>query len=271
LAGAAVYKVETSGCDLDGIGSGFAVDEHHIVTNRHVVETDTAPTLRTCAGESFSGRVIGWYEDPDIAVIEVDRYLPTFLEWADTASLAVGQQLTALGYPLPAHDFSVNPGVIASFIEEESRRTAIGSDANLDYGNSGGPSLTEIGAVAGVVTWMDLNPEGFQFVPVVVTHDELDEPLTRIISNPEVPTVDCGSLTEALPEIPSPIPPPTEPLPPTEPDPPDYPYPEPPFYTVFLDSLRTNSNSYADAWDSAYRQAETYQVLTDVLLSDDFG
>lgn len=43
--GPAVYRVEASGCEAVSIGTAFAVDEHHLVTNQHVVAIDTTPQL----------------------------------------------------------------------------------------------------------------------------------------------------------------------------------------------------------------------------------
>jgi S1-C subfamily serine protease len=273
--GDAVFKIETSGCGYDGIGSGFAIDEHHIVTARHVVQIDTTPTLWTRHGESMDGRVIGWREAPDVAVIEVDRTLPTVLPWVDTDRLTVGQQLISLGYPLPQHDFSVIPGVIMSFVEEGGHRTGIRSDADLDSGNSGGPSLTDNAAVAGVVTFMDINPDGFQRVPVVVPYEALAEAVDSIVGNPLDPVVECDDLIEPLPAVSATsgtvAPNPTQPNPPTTQIEPVAVFPVPPFYAVFLKSMKTHEYSRGDALRFADQFALQFGVITNILLSDDYG
>ena len=274
--GDSVYKIKGTGCDTGVIGSGFAIDEDHIVTNRHVVAIDTTPMIETRDGERFPGRVIGWREDPDIAVIAVDRNLAEPLEWADTVDLTEGERMVALGYPMPDNDFSVTPGHIVSFISERGQHTAIRSDAALDYGNSGGPSLTPEGEVAGVVTYMDLNWEGFQFVPVVVTADEVRETVDWIIDNPAHPAVDCSAVPS--PEEPAPVPtPPVVAAPPTTaaPTPPSYYYPADSFYTVILASIKASSASYQDAMNQAAQLAvdygfTDYGLVPGVLRSDDF-
>lgn len=261
--GDAVFKIETTGCGFTGVGSGFAIDEHHIVTNRHVVDIDATPSIQTRDGQRFTGRVIGWRETPDVAVIEVDRDLTSWLSWTETSSLAEGQRLVSLGYPLPDHDFSVTPGVIVSFITEGSHRSGIRSDAQLDRGNSGGPSLISDGRVAGVVTQMDLNLDGFQFVPIIMTVDEVAETIEWIMDHPSLPRVDCDDAISAYP--PSGIP-----SPPTSSSP-SYEHPVPPFYTVILASMKTTNASYADAWDRAQELAGSTGLETGVLLSDDFS
>ncbi|MCZ7531745.1 MAG: trypsin-like peptidase domain-containing protein [Acidimicrobiia bacterium] len=63
----------------------------------------------------MSARVVGWDEETDVAVLEVDDELPVALGWADTEALAEGQRIVSLGYPAPATDFSATTGGIVSF------------------------------------------------------------------------------------------------------------------------------------------------------------
>lgn len=261
--GDAVFKIETTGCGYTGTGSGFAIDEHHIVTNRHVVDTDATPSINTRTGDRFTGRVIGWEDQPDIAVIEVDRSLTKWMDWTSADTLVEGQNLVSLGYPLPDHDFTVTPGVILSFVTQGYHRVAIRSDAQLDRGNSGGPSLVGDGRVAGVVTEMDLNQDGFQYVPIIMTTDEVLETVESILRHPTTPVVDCDSLDSGTP--------PGFPGAPSVPDLPGYDYPEPPFYTVILASMSTSSATPQDAVDRANELSWQYGIETGVLYSNDFG
>jgi hypothetical protein len=170
--GDAVWRVEATGCGGFGTGTAFAVDERTLVTNGHVVHTDMAPRLVARDGvTSIAGRVIGWSAEPDVAVIEVDEDLDTILTWEPTDRLEEGQQLVALGYPVPGTDFTVTRADILSFQTGGGHREAIRTSGALDKGNSGGPVLTLQGKVAGVVTRMT---EGaFQLVPLSFTHDHL--------------------------------------------------------------------------------------------------
>jgi serine protease Do len=132
-----------------------------------------APRLVSRNGnEVLEGRVLGWSVRPDVAVIEVDRDLDTRLDWEPASELEEGQQLVALGYPVPATDFTVTRAHILSFQMSGGQREAIRTDGALDYGNSGGPVLTTRGKVAGVVTEMAVSP-GFQTVPLAYTYDRL--------------------------------------------------------------------------------------------------
>jgi S1-C subfamily serine protease len=190
--GDAVFRVETLGCGLEGVGSAFAISDHQLITNWHVVVNDVTPILRSRDGIPITGRVIGWSEDPDIAVIETATELDVQVEWEDTSELAEGEQLASLGYPLPDHEFSVIPGSILSFVREGTRRMAVRTDANVDRGSSGGPALTPDGTVAGVVTQIDLNLDGFQYVPMIVTYDALADTVDDIVTSRQIPGADCA-------------------------------------------------------------------------------
>lgn len=261
--GDAVFRIETTGCNYEGVGSGFAIDSNHIVTNRHVVSIDATPSINTRDGSRFTGRVIGWEERPDIAVVEVDRDLTKWLDWTNADSLTEGQHLVSLGYPLPDHDFSATPGAIVSFVTEGTHRSGIRSDAPLDRGNSGGPSLISDGRIAGIVTEMDLNLDGFQFVPIIATTDEVAETIEWILAHPSRPVVNCDEIDSGnepyVPEIP---PAPARPA---------YDHPEPPFYTVIFGSMSVASATYEEAWDRAYELERQYGFGTSVLLSNDFS
>jgi S1-C subfamily serine protease len=259
--GDAVFKIETVGCGVEATGSGFAIDSRHIVTNRHVVDIDTTPTVYSREGQRYTGRVIGWEEDPDIAVIQVDTDLPIVLAWADSNLLTEGERTVSFGYPLPDHDFSVTPGAVISFEMDGVRRAGIRSDAQLDRGNSGGPSLISNGTVAGVVTQMDLNLDGFQFVPIILPSNDVSETAEWIINHPSRPAADCASVNDDYYAAP--------PFPDGEPSVgPEW---STPFYTVILASLQTDRASFEDAEARARDLADAHGFDTYVLHSDEFA
>jgi S1-C subfamily serine protease len=251
--GNAVFKITTDGCDLVGTGSGFAVDANHIVTNRHVVDNDTTPKIVGRDGSVYDGSVVGWRENPDMAVIWVEGELDTYLEWADSDELSEGERTVSLGYPLPDHDFSVAPGVVLSFDDERGHREAIRSDAQLDRGNSGGPMLLTDGRVAGVVTAMDLNLSGFQFVPIVIPSNDIVEKVEWILEHPSRPTVDCDEVLreyeEALPATTTTTVAPAPPPPATAPE---------SFYSVIMASPQQRNASFDDAMATAQQLADKF-------------
>lgn len=199
--GDAVLRVEVQGCETEGSGSGFAISPRHVVTNHHVAVIDTEPTLVARDGTTIEGRVVGMVQEPDVALIVVDEDLPTYLAWADPGTLAEGQPLVAMGYPLPATDFTVTSLAIASFEDTDGRRTGIRADGNIDRGNSGGPSLTTEGQVAGINTAVNINAGGasngvfgggLQVVPLVQTHAAVQAELDAFMASTETVEPDCS-------------------------------------------------------------------------------
>jgi hypothetical protein len=201
--GPAVWKVETSGCGMDASGSAFAIDESTLITNWHVVVTDPTPTLVHRDGTTrLEGTVIGWSDQPDVAVITLDEPVDDWMSFTDASELAEGQTLVGLGYPAPATDFTVTASSILSFQTDGEVRQAIRADGLLDKGNSGGPLLTSDGQVAGVVTELSDNSTGVQLVPLAYTYDHLRATIDRIVDEPAEVEADCGAagLRPELPE-----------------------------------------------------------------------
>lgn len=199
--GSSVYRVEADGCGYTSTGSGWVLDDQHVVTNRHVVLSDPQPDLVGRDGAQLAGTVVGWAESPDIAVIRVDDGdLNPPLQWAPAAELNEGQQLVSIGYPAPAGDFSVIATSIISFQTLDSARQAIRADGALDRGNSGGPALTRDGRVAGVVTEMAQNPDGLQLVPLIYTADAVQATVDGILAQPGEVEATCDTSREVVPD-----------------------------------------------------------------------
>lgn len=257
--GDAVYRIEVSGCSGAGSGTGFAIDEHHIVTNQHVVDEDIEPTIVHRDGTRFQGRVIGWQFNPDVAVIEVSANLRTTLDWAATSTLTVGDKVLGLGYPVPGTDFSAIPGTIISFDSPQGIRRAIRTDANWDRGNSGGPALTEKGEVAGVVTELVTSDgtQQLQNVALAFTPALLEGPVKDIIAQPTDLAPSCVGADPGQ----------------FEPDYvggfDDYPDPYNPFWTAILMSVDYYTEDPYTAFDRAY-EVLGLGLPADVLVSDDF-
>jgi hypothetical protein len=148
-------------------------------------------------GTAYSGHVTGWTEDPDVAVIRIESGLDTYLEWGNSDELSEGERMVCLGYPLPDHDFSVAPGVVVSFETQQGHRASIRSNAQLDVGSGGSPTLVADGRVAGVVTDVDPNVYGLQFVPIIIPSNDVAVAVDWILQHPGRPAVDCDTVVAA--------------------------------------------------------------------------
>ncbi|MFV2211704.1 S1C family serine protease, partial [Actinomadura sp. LOL_016] len=146
-------------------GTGFIVEGGYIITNNHVVTGGGAGGRIDVVfndKKTLPATIKGTDPSTDIAVIkpEGNHELPS-LQLGDSAKLAVGDPVIAIGSPLGLQG-SVTTGIVSSLnravpIGEEgggdsSYLNAIQTDAAINPGNSGGPLVDMKGRVIGINT-----------------------------------------------------------------------------------------------------------------------
>ena len=158
-----VYQQKGTKNEQVGAGSGFLItSDGYILTNRHVVEDDTATyTVLLSNGTQKPAKVI--YKDPnkDIAIIKISGtgYKP--LPLGDSNSVQLGQSVIAVGNALGQYNNSVSVGIISGLnrsIEAADQTTGqpetltgvLQTDAAINPGNSGGPLVDLSGNVIGI-------------------------------------------------------------------------------------------------------------------------
>ncbi|MBD8024896.1 MarP family serine protease [Microbacterium gallinarum] len=158
-AAASVARVSGTAysCGRSATGSGFVIAPDRVVTNAHVVAGVEQPVVELPGVRAREGRIV--YFDPvdDLAVIAVDDLGVAALPFAPT--LEAGSPAVVLGYPLGGPFSMVSAGVLSAgtapvpdiYDESSAPREIYSLQAPVRPGNSGGPLLTEDGAVAGVV------------------------------------------------------------------------------------------------------------------------
>ena len=195
-AAASVARVSGNAyaCGRGSAGSGFVIAEDRVVTNAHVVAGVDTPIVELPGVAAREGRVV--YFDPidDLAVIAVDDLGADVLPFSPT--LAPGDAAAVQGYPyggpftmVPAGVESVGTANVPDVYDESwNPREIYALDAVVRPGNSGGPLLTDDGAVAGVVFARAENDENLGYA---MTMAELDPVAARApsLSN----TVSTGS------------------------------------------------------------------------------
>ena len=152
-------------------GSGFIVKKQgFVVTNHHVAGRATRAVCVFSNNEEIEATLVGTDPLTDIAVLKLDNAkhpeFPT-VAWGDSAGIAVGDTVLALGSPL-ALSQSVTRGIVSNskmtmpamfrrFGGFEMEGEDVGSlvrwiahDASIFPGNSGGPLVNLAGAVIGV-------------------------------------------------------------------------------------------------------------------------
>ncbi|MDS0222534.1 trypsin-like peptidase domain-containing protein [Haloarcula sp. S1AR25-5A] len=147
-----VYAETTVG----GQGSGFLIDDEHIVTNEHVVAGGSEYYVRFADTGWRSATVVGADVYSDLAVLRVgstpDVTPLSFVETEPT----VGTEVVAIGNPFGLSG-SVSAGIISGVdrtlqsANNFSIADAVQTDAPVNPGNSGGPLVTLDGDVVGVI------------------------------------------------------------------------------------------------------------------------
>jgi serine protease Do len=147
-----------------GVGTGFIIDDKgHIVTNNHVISTDSGDaaqdiTVTLDDGSEHTAKIAGRDPPTDVAVLQIDggNLKPATL--GDSSKLEVGDDVIAIGnaLDLPGGP-TVTKGVVSALgrlIQEQnvSIPNAIQTDAAINPGNSGGPLVNLNGEVVGITT-----------------------------------------------------------------------------------------------------------------------
>jgi len=160
----AVVTVETGG----GQGSGFFVSPDTVLTNKHVVEGNTAVMVRKSTGGTIHAEVINSSWDFDLAVLKLEVVNPTqvYLPLALSSDVHLGAEVIAIGSPLGLRN-TVTRGIVSG-TRDYRGIAVIQTDAAINPGNSGGPLIDREGRVIGVNT-MKLAGDALQSLSFAVS------------------------------------------------------------------------------------------------------
>ena len=146
-----------------GQGSGFILDKSgHVLTNYHVVENaNRGIEVMLSNKHSYKAKVVGTDRVHDLALLQIDAPNLQAVTLADSADLAVGQKVYAIGNPFGLSG-TMTRGIISSIRSIKNAdgapiEDAIQTDAAINPGNSGGPLLNSRGEVIGINTMIASN------------------------------------------------------------------------------------------------------------------
>lgn len=154
-----------------GLGSGFIVDRQgHVLTNNHVVEGAEDIKVALTDGRTFRAVLVGADPFTDLAVLRIDAKNLPALPLGDSARLAAGETVVAIGSPLWIEGGpTVTTGVVSALGRSMEQpglpilHNLIQTDAAINPGNSGGPLLNLRGEAIGINTAMIASAHGIGF------------------------------------------------------------------------------------------------------------
>lgn len=171
-------RIRSRTCDTFTVGTGFMLDAHTVVTNRHVVEDAATITLSTYDGNEYqaSGSVIA--QIADLALVFVDEDLEFAAPLADEGP-ALGDMLDVVGYPLGG-PLSTLTGPFQGQVPDSLGKQRDDVDmvgVSAEHGNSGSAVVNAEGDVVGVLYATDENGESFAVTLESLTRFLADESL----------------------------------------------------------------------------------------------
>ncbi len=153
-------QLAPQGPKQSSLGSGVIVSaDGLVVTNAHVLKVAGTAEIRLVLADrrELDARVILQDESSDIAVLRIDDVkgaLP-FLEFADSDTVEVGDQVLAIGNPFGVGQ-TVTSGIISALgrtrVTRSDAQIFIQTDAAINPGNSGGALVDMSGRVVGINT-----------------------------------------------------------------------------------------------------------------------
>jgi S1-C subfamily serine protease len=191
-------------------GSGFIYEAGppvRILTNSHVVEG--LSSIEVKVGDQLPtvpARVLAQAPCDDVAVLELTQPPAdvTALAMGDSAGIASGAQVTALGYPANFQRYKQqtvsstqgsvsNPDLVGNEISEDLPQypALIQHTAALNPGNSGGPLVDEFGEVVGINT-LSRAGRGAQGQYYSIAIDNVENLLSQLEAGTDVAYVGWG-------------------------------------------------------------------------------
>jgi S1-C subfamily serine protease len=156
----AVVLIETS----EGRGSGFYVRPDTLLTNIHVVGSNSSVIIKRMDGTTVRARVELRAPEYDIAVLKVSNPAPAqaLIPLGSTNTLRVGQDALAIGSALGTLKNTVTRGIVSA-VRRSGGATLVQTDAAVNPGNSGGPLLDRNGSAIGITTMGYTDRQGLNF------------------------------------------------------------------------------------------------------------
>ena len=147
-------RIRNVRCNGLGTGTGFALDPHTIITNRHVVEGSESLTLTTFDGRDIPVEFgdVKMSDDADIAIISVGVPLDAYVT-VRRGTIYQDEPVSVIGFP-EGGQMTLTEGAIRGMIKDNNNQqmgSVIFTDAQVHPGSSGSPLLDADAQLIGVI------------------------------------------------------------------------------------------------------------------------
>ena len=182
-----------------GTGSGAIFETQgqtaYIITNQHVVDGDAEVSVTVNDSAYYRGTVLGTDSVRDLAVVRICCGSFSKLPFGDAARLQPGDEVVTIGYALGLPgEATITRGIVSAVRYHSGYLSeVIQTDAAINFGNSGGPTLSMSGEILGINTFGLRDSEGLNFAVSGIT---VQQRIPALMTAQATPT-------------PTPIPPPT--------------------------------------------------------------
>lgn len=168
-------RIRNVGCSSLSTGSGFAIDDTTLITNRHVIADSANLQISTYDGRDVPVTAAATADLADLALVRTAEPLPAAPELA-AADPAVGDPVTVVGYPQGGRLTVTEGRVIGRTTDplNENLGEVLVTDAEVEPGSSGSAALDADGRVIGVVYAKNAVDQSF-VVPVSTLRQLLDD------------------------------------------------------------------------------------------------
>ncbi len=192
----ATTKILGFGCGGIATGTGFFVDQTHVVTNAHVIAGVAYPKVIDHTGRLHNAVAVVFSPSDDLAVLRLAEAVKVEPLRLELASPEKGTPVFLPGYP-GGGSFTEKTGVVAEKITATGKdifgkpgtiRKVLSLQSNVVKGNSGGPVIDASGNVVGVVfaTSTTYNNVGYALANEQVARDILSAPTKQTVSIPNL-------------------------------------------------------------------------------------
>lgn len=137
-------------------GSGIILSKDGLIlTNTHVIENCDTARVTLYDNSSYAATLVGADSTSDIAVLKIDVSALTPASFGDSAELAIGDKVAAIGNPLgETFRMTLTDGIISAIDRGISYNghsmTLLQTNTAINEGNSGGALFNMYGQVIGV-------------------------------------------------------------------------------------------------------------------------